>query len=220
MQTDNLKHHIQTKMKYVLTIILLFFLPAIVFTQASGFKLLDSKFHYESSESKTYFKVLISFEDTTCYVEGNISFDDEGKTIQKAKKFKKGVAFAKIEDAGYVSMSKDPFFENYEGIAFIQFKNIEGNKKERIKKLIARLDNELMLKNAGVNNDLGFDKGVGIAEYFLQDTDVAFQTIYGLLKEEGMLDEVLLGQRVYMDGDDYNVLILYPLNYEGTFWAF
>ncbi len=206
-------------MKYLFTIAWVVFLSGVASAQGTNIRLLDSKYLYKSPESTTYFKRLISLDGTTYYVAGHISFDDEGKTVQKLDEFKKDVDLTKIEDGDYVPMSKIPMFEEYAGIAYIQFKNIEGN-RERIKKVIAHLDNELTQKNAAVNNDLNFDNGVGIAEYFMKDPDVTFQTIFGLLKEEGMIDDILLGQRVYMDGDDYNVEIFYPLKYEGTFWGF
>jgi len=208
-------------MKYILTTTSVIFLFSIALAQETKIKLLDSKYYYKSLESKTFYKSLISFDSTTYYVEGHIFFDDEGRTIQKLDKFKKDVNYTKIEDSDYVpmSMDPDPMFKDYEGMAYIQFKNIEGN-KEHIEKVIARLDEELMHNNSAVNNDLIFDKGVGIAEYFIKDFDVAFQTIFSLLEEEGLINDILLGQRVYVDGDDYNVEIMYPLKYEGTFWGF
>ena len=206
-------------MKYILTTTLVIVLSCIAFAQNTKIRLLDSKYYYKSSESKTFYKTLISLDSTTYYIEGNISFDNEGRTIQKLDKFKKDVDYTKIEDSDYVSMSMDPMFKEYDGIVYIQFKKLEGN-KEHIKKLIARLDEELMHNDSAVNNYLDFDKGVGIAEYFSKDFDVAFQTIFSLLEEEGMIKDVLLGKRVYMDGDDYNIEILYPLKYEGTFWSF
>ncbi len=206
-------------MKYILTTALVIFLSCIALAQETKIKILDSKYYYKSSESKTFYKSLISLDSITYYIEGNISFDNEGRTIQKLDKFKKDVDYTKIEDSDYVSMSMDPMFKEYDGIVYIQFKKIEGN-KEHIKKLIARLDEELMHNDSAVNNYLDFDKGVGIAEYFSKDFDVAFQTIFSLLEEEGMIKDVLLGKRVYMDGDDYNIEILYPLKYEGTFWSF
>ena len=206
-------------MKHLLTTLLVIFLSTIVFAQETNIKLLDSKYHYISSEYKTYFKRLISLNGTTYYIEGNITFDDEGKTIQKLDKFKKNTKYTKIEDSNYVQMSKDPTFKEYTGIIYIQFKNIKQD-KEHIKKVVSLLDKELELNNSAVNNDFNFDKGVGIAEYFVKDFDVAFQTIFGTLQKEGMTDDILLGQRVYMDGDDYNVEILYPIKYEGTFWGF
>ena len=206
-------------MKYILTTTSVIFLFSIALAQETKIKLLDSKYYYKSSESKTYYKSLISLDSTTYYIEGHISFDDEGRTIQKLDKYKKDVNYTKIEDSDYVPMSKDPTFKEYDGMVYIQFKDIEGN-TEHIKKVIARLDEELIHNNSAVNNDLNFDKGVGIAEYFIKDFDVAFQTIFSLLEKEGMINNTLLGQRVYMDGDDYNIEILYPLKYEGTFWGF
>jgi len=201
------------KMKYVLTTLAIL-LSSIAFAQETTIKLLDTKYYYESSEFKTYYKRLVSFNDTTYYVEGHISFDNEGKTIQKLDKFKKKVDYVKIENTNYTSMLK-----NYDKMAFIQFTNAEGN-EDKIRNVVARLDKELMIANVASSNYLSFDKGVGIAEYFLTDADVAFQKIFNVLKEEKMIDDILLGHRVYMDGDDYNIEIFYPLKYEGTFWGF
>ena len=205
--------------KYLFTIAWAVLLSGVASAQGTKIKLLDSKYVYKSPESTTYFKRLISLDGTTYYVAGHISFDDEGRTIQKLDEFKKDIDLTKIVGGDYVPMSKDPAFQEYAGIAYIQFKNVEGN-RERIENVVARLNNELMQKNAAVDNDLNFDNGVGIAEYFMKDPDVTFQTIFDLLEEEGMTDDILLGQRVYMDGDDYNVEIFYPLKYEGTFWGF
>ena len=206
-------------MKYLFTIAWVVLLSGVASAQKTTIRLLDSKYFYYGSESTTYFKRLISLDGTTYYVAGHISFDDEGRTIQKLDEFRKDAGLTKIEGDDYVPNSKDPMFQEYAGIAYIQFKNAEGN-RERIKNVVARLNNELMQKNAAVDNDLNFDNGVGIAEYFMKDPGVTFQTIFDLLEEEGMIDDVLLGQRVYMDGDDYNVEIFYPLKYEGTFWGF
>ena len=214
--------------RYVLTTILVILLSGIVFAQGTDITLLDSKYYYESSEFKTYYKSLISLDGTTYYREGHISFDDEGKTIQKLDKFKKDVDYTKIEDEDddYVPLLKNPLsdplfplFKDYDGMAYIQFKNIEGN-REHIKRVIARLDKEFILNNTAVSNYLDFDNGVGIAEYFTKNFDAAFQTIFSLLEREGMLDDILLGQRVYVADDDYNVEILYPIKYEGTFFGF
>ena len=70
------------KMKYVLTTLAIL-LSSIAFAQETTIKLLDTKYYYESSEFKTYYKRLVSFNDTTYYVEGHISFDNEGNLWKK-----------------------------------------------------------------------------------------------------------------------------------------
>lgn len=200
-------------MKSILTAFAIL-IAVITYGQEKTIKLLDSKYYYESAESKTDFKRLILLEGKTYYVEGYILFDDEGQTIQKIEKFEEGVKENKIEDGGYTSMLAD-----YDKMAFIQFKNAEEN-KDKITAIIARLDEELMKAGVATSNDYNFDNGVCIAEYFLQDSDAAFQKIYDVLKDAGMIDNILLGQRVYMDGDDYNIEVFYPLDYEGKFWGF
>ena len=200
-------------MKYILTTLTIL-LSSIAFAQKTTIKLLDTKYYYESSESKTYYKRLVSFNGTTYYAEGHISFDNEGRTIQKLDKFKKKVNYVKIKNTNYTSM-----LEDYEKMAVIQFTNAEGN-EDKIRNVVARLDEELMIANIASDNGLSFDNGVGIAEYFLTNSDAAFQKIFNELKDEKMIDDILLGHRVYMDGDDYNIEIFYPLKYEGTFWGF
>ncbi len=201
-------------MKYII-FSLLILISTLAFTQKSSFKLLDSKYSYNSTESTTTFKRLILLNDKKYYIEGQISFDDEGRTIQKIIKYKKNASDKTIEYKDYT-----PMLDGFDKMAFIQFLNADEN-QDKIKLVESRIIKELERTFAATSNaELDFGNGVAIVEYFINNSNSTFQIIYNILKEEKMIDNVLIGQRVYMDGDDYNFEILYPLNYEGTFWGF
>ena len=53
--------------------------------------------------------------------------------------------------------------------------------------------------------------------FFITDWDKANEAVMEILREENLLDHVLITKRIGISEDDWKYEVVYPLEYEGVF---
>ncbi|MBL0740748.1 hypothetical protein [Chryseolinea lacunae] len=80
----------------------------------------------------------------------------------------------------------------------------------------SKIDNALL--SAGAGEWVGGDMGAGANMLFEVDNwDNANQMAMKILKDEDLLDHVLIAKRVLISSDDWQYEIVYPVEFEGVF---
>lgn len=109
-------------------------------------------------------------------------------------------------DVMFIQIIPDSTMGNIESLGFLNLRqDIEG-----------RIDERLKSKNLGewFAGDMGAG---GNMLFFIDDWDNASETVNELLREENLIDHVLIAKRINTKTDDWNYEIVYPLEYEGIF---
>jgi hypothetical protein len=83
-------------------------------------------------------------------------------------------------------------------------------------KIEGQLDEALQSRNLG--EWFAGDVGAGANMlFFITDWDKANEEVIEILRQENLLDHVLITKRIGTSEDDWNYEVVYPLEYEGTF---
>jgi hypothetical protein len=109
-------------------------------------------------------------------------------------------------DVMFIQIIPDSTMGNMESLGFLNLRqDIEG-----------RIDERLKSKNLGewFAGDMGAG---GNMLFFIDDWDNASETVTEILREENLIDHVLIAKRINTKTDDWNYEIVYPLEYEGIF---
>jgi hypothetical protein len=79
-----------------------------------------------------------------------------------------------------------------------------------------RIDEQLKVKNLGewFAGDMGAG---GNMLFFIDNWDSAIEAVIEVLKEENLIDHVLIAKRIMTSPDDWSYEVVYPLDYEGVF---
>jgi hypothetical protein len=110
------------------------------------------------------------------------------------------------KDVIFIQIIPDSTMGNVESLGFLNLRQeIEG-----------RIDERLKSKNLGewFAGDMGAG---GNMLFFINDWDKGVTTVIEVLKEENLIDHVLIAKRIMIAKDDWNYEIVYPLEYEGVF---
>lgn len=122
--------------------------------------------------------------------------------LNEGHKLKLGEA----RDVMFIQIVPDSIMGNMEALGFLNLRqDLEG-----------RIDERLKSKNLGewFAGDMGAG---GNMLFFIDDWDKASETVNALLREESLIDHVLIAKRITTKTDDWNYEIVYPLEYEGVF---
>lgn len=110
------------------------------------------------------------------------------------------------KDVMFIQIIPDSAMGNLESLGFL---NLRQDIEERI-------DERLKGKNLGewFAGDMGAG---GNMLFFINDWEQATETVNEVLREENLLDHVLVAKRIMTAKDDWNYEIVYPVEYEGVF---
>jgi len=164
------------------------------------------------------FSSILSESNQYYLIEGTIAFDDEGNCLQSITKNKK-VKQSEIADLEAKQKTNNSLSqENYTAVFFIQFQKGDDNSDlmEKSKAVNAKIEEALMI--SGLGQSYGVSKGENVAnvEFEVTQQDKALQVIMDVLKAGNMLNHCLIGKRVYLEEEDYNYHIFYPIAFSGT----
>ena len=83
-------------------------------------------------------------------------------------------------------------------------------------KIEDQIDEQLQTKNLGewFAGDLG--AGANML-FFIDDWEKSMRTVIEILREENLLDHVLIAKRIMTSAEDWSYEIVYPIEYEGAF---
>jgi hypothetical protein len=110
------------------------------------------------------------------------------------------------KDVMFIQIIPDSTMGTFDALGFLNFRQeIEGE-----------IDEALQSKNLG--EWFAGDMGAGANMlFFITDWDKANELVMEILKQENLLDHVLITKRIGTSEADWNYEIIYPLEYEGIF---
>lgn len=109
-------------------------------------------------------------------------------------------------DVMFVQIVPDSTMDNMDALGFLNLRqNIEG-----------KIDDRLQSKNLGewFAGDMGAG---GNMLFFVDDWKRSTETVMEVLKEEGLLDHVLIAKRIMTTKEDWSYEVVYPTGYQGVF---
>jgi len=110
------------------------------------------------------------------------------------------------KDVMFIQIIPDSTMGTFDHLKFLNLRHeIEG-----------QIDEVLQSKNLG--EWFAGDMGAGANMlFFIDDWDKANEAVIEILKQENLLDHVLITKRIGTSEDDWNYEVVYPLEYEGIF---
>lgn len=110
------------------------------------------------------------------------------------------------KDVMFIQIIPDSTMGTFDVLRFLNFRQ----------KIEEQIDEALKRKNLG--EWFAGDMGVGANMlFFITDWDKANEAVMEILKQENLLDHVLITKRIGTSEDDWNYEVVYPLEYEGIF---
>ena len=110
------------------------------------------------------------------------------------------------KDVMFIQIVPDSTMGNIEALGFL---NLRQEIEERI---------DERLRNENLGEWFAGDMGAGANMlFFINDWDRATVVVIEILRNENLIDHVLIAKRIMTAKDDWNYEIVYPLDYEGTF---
>jgi hypothetical protein len=109
-------------------------------------------------------------------------------------------------DVMFVQIVPDTAMDNLDALGFLNLRqNIEG-----------KIDERLQSRNLGewFAGDMGAG---GNMLFFVDDWSKAMETVTEVLKEEELLDHVLIAKRIMTTKEDWSYEVVYPIEYQGIF---
>jgi hypothetical protein len=106
----------------------------------------------------------------------------------------------------FVQIVPDSAMNNVDNWSFLNLRQeIEG-----------KIDERLESKNLGewFAGDMGAS---GNMLFFVADWNKSMETVMEILKEEALLDHVLIAKRLMMTNEDWCYEVVYPTGYQGVF---
>ncbi len=109
-------------------------------------------------------------------------------------------------DVIFIQIVPDSSMGNFDALRFL---NLRQEIEEKI-------DHRLKMHNLGewFAGDMGAG---GNMLFFVDNWDNANEEVMKLLKEEDLVDHVLIAKRIMASADDWNYEVVYPTDYEGVF---
>lgn len=110
------------------------------------------------------------------------------------------------KDVMFIQIIPDSTMGTFEVLRFLNFRQ----------KIEEQIDEALQSKNLG--EWFAGDMGAGANMlFFITDWDKANEAVMEILKQESLLDHVLVTKRIGTSEEDWNYEVVYPLEYEGIF---
>ena len=199
--------------QFLIILSVLVFSTAYAQEHKAEFKIINSSYSKDVNDQIEFANIT---QDGTQYylTEGKIAFDNDGNCLQSITK-KEEVKESKI--AALVSKQKSDLGLSQEGITpvfYIQFQGADA--VGRSQDIATKIDNLFMSKGFGQTYGLSEGDGVSNVEFETTQKEQALTSIMNILQAEKLLQHCIIGQRVYLDGDDYNYHIFYPIGFEGV----
>lgn len=109
-------------------------------------------------------------------------------------------------DVMFIQIVPDSTMDNLDVLGFLNLRqNIEG-----------KIDEKLQIE--GLGEWFAGDLGAGANMlFFVDDWDRSMATVVEILREEKLLDHVLITKRIMTSAEDWSYEIVYPIEYEGVF---
>lgn len=214
-------------MKYLITIIFTVFLFGLHGQETSGnqsfLKIVSSNYRSLTADLIEFGRI-VQDSGTFYLTEGTIVFDNDGNTIQTITK-NKVIDEKDVEKtlAALKSENYKPAPGNFPKVFFIQLQPKKGDSVNVLDlrlQISDKIDRKLMTNNLGTS--YGADKGDGVAniEIEVNDWDRALPLIIETLINEDVLNNCVIGKRVYFEEDDYNYELIYPIDFNGSIYPY
>lgn len=109
-------------------------------------------------------------------------------------------------DVMFVQIVPDSTMDNMDALGFLNLRqDIEGKIDER-------------LQSAGLGEWFAGDMGAGgNMLFFVDNWNKSMETVMEVLKEEDLLDHVLITKRIMTTKEDWSYEVVYPTEYQGVF---
>lgn len=181
---------------------------------------------YKKISDTIEFKRILSDGTTLKIQSGNIFLDNNALTHQKFSSVQQLSNSVNILDSVRTQFKASGFAEKIfddRDVMFIQIvPDTAMNELDALEFLNLRRDIEekidarLQTKNLG--EWFAGDMGVGANMlFFVDDWNPSMEIVIEVLKEEELLDHVLITKRIMTAKDDWNYEIVYPTEYQGIF---
>ncbi|AHM59271.1 hypothetical protein D770_05020 [Flammeovirgaceae bacterium 311] len=184
------------------------------------------KSFYKMNGDTIEFKRILAGDKELILQEGHVFLGDYALTHQKFKSITKYRNEVRVSDSltnTFINQGLSPKMVDQREVMFIQLipdsamGNLEFlgfmNLRQEIEE---KIDARLRAKDLGewFAGDMGAG---GNMLFFIDDWDSATEITLEVLREEALLDHVLIAKRILTAKDDWNYEIVYPLTYEGIF---
>jgi hypothetical protein len=184
---------------------------------------ISSDYTSESSDVIEFNKIV---QDSVNYyhIEGKISFDSDGNTIQTITKNK--IISKKDVDAIVVALKKKNYrhnFNNYNKVLYIQLRaKNEGDSdiSDLGLSVSDKIEKALFNGNLGISYGTAMGDGVANMEFEVKDWEKALSLALEILNTENVLENCLVGRRLYLEEEDWNYEIVYPIAFDGMFYPY
>ena len=210
-------------MKTLATLALVILLSAFIPSTSSNIELdILAMYYQKKNDNEFNYDRLIEFEGRIYELKGSIAFDDNGGTIQKLGE-KLRVDVKKLEHlmAGLEAKNMSNGLGEEPKILFVQLK--AGGDLDLIEKrmqISSEIEEALRQNNLGSSYGVTEGDNVANLEFEVQDWNKALAAVFSVIEKYKAQNYCLVGRRVYVLDGDYNVEILYPPFFDGSFNAF
>jgi len=214
-------------MKYLLLTLLSFFVLGLngqkdsISANNNVIHVLHSYYKKEMTD-KLSFNSIVKDSVSLYNIKGTIRFDNDGNTIQKTTRKKKirekkiAKILEKLKKQGYM-----PAFEDHPMVLYIQIQAKDNKNILQKGKIISqKIDDKLMRNSLGETYGLNQGENVVNVEFSTKDINKALDFVFEALQSEDILQNSIIGYRLYFEKDDYNYEIIYPLGYSGIFYPY
>jgi len=186
--------------------------------------IISSYYKFDNISTTIEFSRIVQTASDYYNIEGKISFDPEGNTIQKMTKkdvIKKDdipTIESKLEEKNFKQN-----IVNSPVVLFIQIQaknNNELNISDLENSISETFDEQFTSKNLGTSYGTALGDGVINLELEVTDLNKALNLTLNILENKNLLDISLVGERVYIEEEDWNYEIFYPIDFDGSFYPY
>ncbi|VAX28780.1 hypothetical protein MNBD_IGNAVI01-2922 [hydrothermal vent metagenome] len=187
-------------------------------SETTNFTILSSGYKIVETE-KIEFNRIVKYLDKFYHIEGSVSFDDEGNTLQTISE-KKEISEDDIKSIS-ANMKNEDFKStlfNDQQVVLVHFVSKDLNSLRT--EISHKIKEELVKNDLWESSDISMFDGTVNLEFEVKDWNKALSLIYKFLIEEKIIEKCLIGKRVYFEEEDYNYEVVYPIDYEGSFYSY